>query len=165
MTGPANDGATRKLTVEQQVPVMPAPNRDVFETTLAGLLSDDQRADVSQIETLMELAGQASRERELEHYEALEVDLESREEGASELHGFLKGAIQLMRANGVSEPFRDEFLIRAFTRLPVAVQRELADAFWEEDAAIASLLTSYLRLNQSEQAALILWLDHKEDST
>jgi len=92
------------------------------------------------------------------------VDLESREEAASEFHGFLRGAVRLMRAelNSDGEPFRDEFLIREFTKLPVPIQRQVAEGSWEEDAGIASPLSGYMTLNQAEQAALILWLDHSE---
>jgi hypothetical protein len=137
---------------------------DVFREDLLRILDEDHFRQVERFEEMLELAGAAQQERELERYAAMEVDLESMEEGGSELHGFLHAAIALMRAGGstIHEPFRDEFLLRRFINLPAGVQQKLAEEFWEEDADIAAILNKFLALNQAEREALLLWLDQAE---
>lgn len=138
-----------------------------FNACMRKILSEDQLQHLVQVEKILSLAGAAERTREIEHYQAIETDLEEIEQGGGELHGFLRSACMLMEAHGAgdSEPFRDEFIIRQFTRLPSPVQRQLVTEFWSEDPEIAAMLAQMLELNQTEVAALILWLDRQERDT
>ena len=135
-----------------------------FERRLMNLLSAEQRQEVDQIEELMQLAGAASTEREIERYLDAEILIESLEQTNSELYGFIRGIEASIHAkeDKLSEPFSDEFLIRQFTTLPAPIQIEVAENFWEVDAGIAQILNRFAALNQQEKAALIAWLDSKE---
>jgi hypothetical protein len=135
-----------------------------FEKRLSELLSDQQRQHVVQLEELMELAGDASTERELERYLDAEIIIEDLGESSSELHGFLRGIEAAIHARNkqLKEPFRDEFLIRQFIKLPTTVQRSVAEGFWEVDPAIAQILNRILDLAEQEKSALVLWLEHVE---
>ena len=137
---------------------------ELFAARLLGLLPEEQRQHVLQVEELMELAGSASAERELERYLDAEILIEDLGESSSELHGFLRGieAAIHARKDQLKEPFRDEFLIRQFIKLPLAVQRSVADGFWEVDASIAQILNRMMGLAEPEKSALIVWLDKAE---
>ncbi|KZR85847.1 hypothetical protein MITS9509_01832 [Synechococcus sp. MIT S9509] len=137
---------------------------EVFEAQLLDLLPEEQRQHVLQVEELMELAGSASTERELERYLDAEVIIESLEESSSELHGFLRGieAAIHARKDQLDEPFRDEFLIRQFMKLPLTVQHSVADSFWQVDASIAQILSRVMSLTEQEKSALTIWLDNAE---
>lgn len=143
------------------------PDAESFNECLKKTLPEDQLQHVLQVEKILALAGVAQRKREIEHYQVIESDLEDIDQGAGELHGFLTSACMLMEAQEGrdSEPFRDEFIIRQFTRLPSNVQRQLVTEFWSEDPEIAAMLAQMLELNQTEIAALILWLDREERRT
>ena len=112
----------------------------------------------------MELAGDASTERKLEHCLDAEIIIEDLDESSSELHGFLRGieAAIPARNNQVKEPFRDEFLIRQFIKLVTTVQRSVAEGFWEVDPAVAQILNRILDLAEQEKSALVLWLEPLE---
>ena len=135
-----------------------------FDMRLSGLLSEQQRQHVVQIEELMKLAGDASTERELERYLDAEIIIEGLDESSSELHGFLRGieAAIHARKDQLDEPFRDEFLIRQFMKLPLTVQHSVADSFWQVDASIAEILSRVMSLTEQEKSALMIWLDNAE---
>ncbi|WP_114992912.1 hypothetical protein [Synechococcus sp. UW179A] len=135
-----------------------------FERHLMSLLTAEQRQEVNQIEELMQLAGAASTEREIERYLDAEILIEDLDQTSSELYGFLRGieASIHAREDKLREPFSDEFLIRQFTTLPAPVQTEVAENFWEVDPEIAQILNRFSALNQQEKSALIAWLDRKE---
>jgi hypothetical protein len=142
----------------------PADDATAFNACLRRILPEDQLHHVLQVEKILSLAGVAERTREMERYQAIETDLEEIEQGGGELHGFLRSACMLMKAHigDDSEPFRDEFIIRQFTKLPSSIQHQLVTEFWSEDPEVAAMLAQILELNQTEVAALILWLDREE---
>ncbi|WP_156487687.1 hypothetical protein [Synechococcus sp. MIT S9509] len=135
-----------------------------FEARLLELLPDEQCQHVLQVEELMELAGSASTERELERYLDSEVIMEALDESNSELHGFLRGIEASMHArkDQLDEPFRDDFLIRQSMKPPLTVQHSLADSFWQVDASIAEILSGVVSLAEQVKSALMIWLDHAE---